>query len=51
MNNFIKILKADNGKLSNIIEYASGTKVEIPINSDGSVKWFDDDILINNEKK
>lgn len=34
--------RADNGKLSKVIEYESGTKVEIPINNDGSVKWFDD---------
>lgn len=34
--------KADNGKLSKVVEYESGARVEIPINNDGSVKWFDD---------
>lgn len=35
-------LKADNGKLSKVIQYATGTKVEIPINKDGSVCWYID---------
>ena len=37
--------KADNGKLSKVIEYGTGAKVEIPINKDGSVKFFDDNKL------
>lgn len=37
--------KADDGKLSKVIEYESGARVEIPINNDGSVKWFDDEKL------
>lgn len=35
-------IKADNGKLSKVIEYKAGTRVEIPINNDGSVKWYKD---------
>lgn len=42
--------KADNGKLSKVIEYRSGRKVEIPINRDGSVKWFDDNKLLKSEE-
>ena len=38
--------KADNKKFSKVIEYRNGTKVEIPINKDGSVRWFDDNQLI-----
>ncbi len=34
--------KADNGRLSKVIEYNSGTRVEIPINKDGSIKWYED---------
>ena len=34
--------KADNGKLSKVLEYESGTRVEIPINKDGSIKWLED---------
>ena len=37
-------LKADNGKLSKVIQYGTGTRVEIPINKDGSVRWYKDKI-------
>ena len=45
-----KILKSEDGKLSTVLEYSSGARVEIPINRDGSVKWFDDSKLIKSEK-
>lgn len=35
-------IKADNGKLSQVIEFGAGAKVEIPINSDGTVRWYVD---------
>jgi len=41
-------VKADNGKLSKIITFRTGARVEIPINKDGSVRWFDDSKLIKN---
>ena len=41
-----RFTKADNGKLSKVLEYDSGKRVEIPINKDGSVKWFDDSKLM-----
>ena len=41
-NSYRTLTKCDNGKLSKVIEYGSGTRVEIPINRDGSIKWFDD---------
>lgn len=44
-----KFLKADRGRLSTVLEYESGTRVEIPINKDGSVKWFDDTKLLKNK--
>lgn len=37
-------IKADDGKLSKVLEYDSGKKVEIPINSDGSVRWTEDQV-------
>ncbi len=46
MNNIRTSIKADNGKLSKVIRYQSGEKVEIPINKDGSVRWFDDSKLL-----
>ncbi len=42
--------KADNGRLSKVIDYGNGSRVEIPINSDGSVKWFDDSKLLKKNK-
>ena len=41
-----KILKCDSGERYSVVEYMSGERVEIPINSDGSVRWFDDTKLI-----
>lgn len=46
MNNIRTSIKADNGKLSKVIRYQSGEKVEIPINKDGYVRWFDDSKLL-----
>lgn len=37
-----RFTKADNGKLSKVIEYGTGKRIEIPMNSDGSVKWYMD---------
>lgn len=37
-------IKADNGKLSKVLEYDSGNTVEIPINSDGSVRWVEEPV-------
>lgn len=37
-----RLLKADNGKLSQVLEYDSGTRIEIPINKDGSIRWLPD---------
>ena len=44
--NYRTLTKDDSGKLYKIIEYDSGARVEIPINRDGSVKWFDDNKLL-----
>ncbi|MDE7332092.1 MAG: hypothetical protein K2O16_07595 [Lachnospiraceae bacterium] len=35
-------IRADDGKLSKVLEYGTSTRVEIPVNSDGSVKWYED---------
>ena len=44
--NYRTLTKCDNGKLSKVIEYKSGAKVEIPITSSGEVRWFDDTKLL-----
>lgn len=48
--NYKTLLKCDDNKLYKVIEYKSGTRVEIPVDRDGSVKWFDDCKLLRNNK-
>lgn len=48
--NYRTLTKCDDGKLLKVIEYKSGAKVEIPINRDGSVKWFDDSKLLKDRR-
>lgn len=42
--------KAEQSRLAKVINFENGKKVEIPINKDGSVKWFDDNKLIKKEE-
>lgn len=42
--------KVEHNRLAKVIEFENGKKVEIPINKDGSVKWFDDSKLIKKEE-
>jgi hypothetical protein len=37
-----RFIKADTGKCGRVIKYRTGKRVEIPINSDGSVRWYED---------
>lgn len=34
--------KSENGKLSKVLEYGTGARVKIPINPDGSIRWYED---------
>ena len=34
------------GSLYKVIKYASGKQVKLPINADGSIKWYDDSKLL-----
>lgn len=45
------LTRADSGKLYKVIEYGSGDRVQIPINPDGTVKWFDDSKLLKKISK
>ena len=49
--NYRTLTKCDSGKLYKVIEYDSGARVEIPVNQDGSVKWFDDSKLLKKSAK
>lgn len=44
--NVKRIIKADRGRLSSVLEFENGARVEIPIEKDGSVKFFDDSKLL-----
>lgn len=46
MNEVKKLIKADRGRLTLVIEY--GTSIEILLNSDGTVKWYEDKPRQNN---
>ena len=41
-----RIIKSDRGRVSQVLEYENGARVEIPLEKDGSVKFFDDSKLL-----
>ena len=41
-----KWIKADNGKVSQVLEFDDGERIEIPIAQSGDIKWFDDRLLL-----
>ncbi len=50
MSNEVKVFtKAEDGSLSKVVEYGTVGRVEIPINRDGSIRWFDDNQLLKQE--
>lgn len=46
-----KIIKADRGRVSQVLEYENGARVEVPLERDGSVKFYDDSKLLKANKK
>ena len=44
-----KIIKADNGKVSQVLEFDDGERIEIPIAKNGDIKWFDDTKLLRKD--
>lgn len=48
---YLRVEQSEDGKikLSQVIKFKSDSRVEIPINRDGSIKWFDDSQLIKRE--
>ena len=52
MNKEVKILtrvettETGVSRLSEVVDFGNGKEVAIPINRDGSIKWFDDTKLI-----
>ena len=38
-----KWIKADNGRVTQVIEFDDGSKMELPLlDNNGNLKWFDD---------
>lgn len=40
-----KWIRTDDGKVSQVIEFDDGTRIELPLDSNGNLVWFDDEIL------
>jgi hypothetical protein len=38
-----KWIKADNGRVTQVIEFDDSSKIELPLDNQGKLKWFDDD--------
>lgn len=56
MKNYTVTTKAERtkegkGKLSKVIEWEDGSRTEIPIHTNGSVRWFDDEKLRKKKDK
>ena len=45
-----KWIKAEDGKVSQVIEFDSGSKMELPLDKNGNLKWFDDELLRKESK-
>ena len=41
-----KWIKAEDCKVSQVIEFDNGERIEFPLDKDGNLKWFDDTKLI-----
>ena len=41
-----KWIKADNGRVTQVIEFDDGSKTVQPLDNNGNLKWFDDSKLI-----
>lgn len=44
-----KFLKLDGDKLSQVLEFKDGQRIEVPLNMDGSIRWYKDKMK-NNDK-
>lgn len=39
-----KYIKCDDGKVSQVLEFDSGNRVELPLDRNGSVKWLKESV-------
>lgn len=42
-----KFLKLDGDKLSQVLEFKDGQRIEVPLNMDGSIRWYKDKMKQN----
>lgn len=40
-----KWIKVDNGRVTQVIKFDDGSKMELPLDKNGNLKWFDDELL------
>ena len=45
-----KWIKANNGRVTQMIEFDDGSKMELPLDNNGNLKWFDDELLRKESK-
>lgn len=45
-----KWIKADNGRVAQVIKFNDGSKIELPLDNQGNLKWFDDELLRKENK-
>ncbi len=45
-----KFLKLDGDKLSQVLEFKDGQRIEVPLNKDGSIHWYKDKMKQNAKK-
>ena len=45
-----KCIKADNGRVTQVIKFDDGSKMELPLDKNGNLKWFDDELLRKESK-
>ena len=44
-----KWIKADNGRVTQVIKF-DGSKMELPLDKNGNLKWFDDSKFVKKTK-
>lgn len=44
-----KWIKAEDSKVTQVIEFDSGSRIELPLDKDGNFRWFDDSKLLRKE--
>ena len=45
-----KWIKADNGRVTQLIKFDDGSKIELPLDNQGNLKWFNDELLRKESK-